>query len=584
MVYKNLAEELSYKFTNLSSLKPNKVRPRISLFANVLTDEFVYNMSPQKYEFYQEFERQIQNDPELLKNIIYENKLIKANRESEAVIIDKLVNRLNRLYVNEGLNEMTGNDYLTEKKKLRDKENKKLVDRLFNIIKTYDVDGANEVGTRTLLDTTFADEKVGGGTDTGYGVGGIGDGDGVGGIGAGDGVVAGDSVFNQASGPTSYQYDSPMMPQQPQQDASMPKEKTGEKVAFERIKKEVDDLYENKIVQKNASQSDIKLLQEHLSNVINLERKWNNIKMIRNRSPPQMPDNLQNNMEDLEEKDIRDLKTNIKNYIEEINKNLIKPIENAKDDLKKDINKKHQEVEEKKIKYADNFEKKGLNQAKKIKDDFKDDPNNHLHFFKNELQKVLNSDEKDASIKASKLADIIDEIENNEFTSIESLKLSRSDRLVFIGVTFIIRMICLVLIDWALNTNYVVSFTQAYVLYVVLYCIFVMLIIAIVNMTYVYPYHRLYRGNHSLFTAFGSSLYYFYLIPGNFISNSVRFIIHFMLIIFLTLIAVFIKANETTEDNILNYDYSERKKIRRVLSNFTILLWFFTSVIAMYMF
>jgi hypothetical protein len=460
------------------------------------------------------------------------------------------------------------------------------------------VDGANEVGTRTLLDTTFADEKVGGATETG-GV-----------FGADQGGVAGDPGDNSSILPNNatnfgefyplYQQQHQQQLQQQQlqqqqlqqqqlqqqQQEGMPKKKTPEKLAYEKIKKEVEELYINKIVPKSASQPDIELLQEYSSELMKLEKKWKMIKMSQERLPQQQ-DILQinnENMEDLEEKDTRDLKTDIKNYIEKVRQNMIKPIENAKDDLKKDINKKHQEVEEKKIIYADNFEKKGLNQAKKIKDDFKDDPNNHLHFFKNELQKVLNSDEKDASIKASKLADIIDEIENNEFTSIESLKLSRSDRLVFIGVTFIIRMICLVLIDWALNTNYVVSFTQAYVLYVVLYCIFVMLIIAIVNMTYVYPYHRLYRGNHSLFTAFGSSLYYFYLIPGNFISNSVRFIIHFMLIIFLTLIAVFIKANETTEDNILNYDYSERKKIRRVLSNFTILLWFFTSVIAMYMF
>ena len=75
MVYKNLFEELKYKFKDLSTMKPDKVKSRIRLFDSVFTDEFVYNMSPSKYIFYKEFEKQLQDDPELLKNIIYENNL-----------------------------------------------------------------------------------------------------------------------------------------------------------------------------------------------------------------------------------------------------------------------------------------------------------------------------------------------------------------------------------------------------------------------------------------------------------------------------------------------------------------------------
>lgn len=103
-------------------------------------------------------------------------------------------------------------------------------------------------------------------------------------------------------------------------------------------------------------------------------------------------------------------------------------------------------------------------------------------------------------------------------------------------------------------------------------------------MTYIFPLYKLYNGEHGIFTTIASAMYYFYLIPGNILSNSIRFIIHFSLIIFLTVITIIIKNNENKDDNILNYDYSERKNIRRALSNFTLILWFFTSVIAMYMF
>lgn len=93
----------------------------------------------------------------------------------------------------------------------------------------------------------------------------------------------------------------------------------------------------------------------------------------------------------------------------------------------------------------------------------------------------------------------------------------------------------------------------------------------------------LYTGNHGIFTSMASSFYYFYLIPGSESKHLVRLGVHLGFIIFLTMIAILIKGNEEKNNEGLNYDYAVKRNIKRVINDFTMLLWIFTSIIAMYM-
>jgi hypothetical protein len=111
-----------------------------------------------------------------------------------------------------------------------------------------------------------------------------------------------------------------------------------------------------------------------------------------------------------------------------------------------------------------------------------------------------------------------------------------------------------------------------------------LLIVVIVNLTYNLPVKELYTGRHGVFTALASSLYYFYLKPGNQLKDSIRLIVHIGLMYFIVIVAILLKDKESKNDAVLDFDYSVKKNIKRVVSDFTMLIWLFTSVIAMYMF
>ena len=93
-MYKDIFEELAFKFGNLADLKPDHVKSRIQFFNNMLKEETVHNFNPSRYTFYMEFMKGL-NNPDLLKNIIYETKLIKNNKEEESKIIQEIIAQKN---------------------------------------------------------------------------------------------------------------------------------------------------------------------------------------------------------------------------------------------------------------------------------------------------------------------------------------------------------------------------------------------------------------------------------------------------------------------------------------------------------
>lgn len=252
--------------------------------------------------------------------------------------------------------------------------------------------------------------------------------------------------------------------------------------------------------------------------------------------------------------DENDMKTKM-----ELNKQAVE------DAVNKEATEKHQ--------YEDN--------ATKIRDKFKND--SILHDYRDKLNMILETPTTNNRIKASKLNDILIDMDSNEFTSIKNVEVSKQDVLVFIGITFVIRMVSLILIDWSMNTNFIVSYTHAYYLYIALYSILLLIIVAVVNITYNYPYYKLFMDNHGIFSTMASSLYYMYIKPGYFLSNSFRFILHIGIILGITIPVVIIKEMEggqNDDDDKLQYDYAKKKSIRKSLNNFTLIIWLFTSAIA----
>ena len=71
-MYKDIFEELAFKFSNLADLKPDNVKTKFDFLSFALKEETVHNFNPSRYVFYIEFMKGLK-DPDLLKNIIAES-------------------------------------------------------------------------------------------------------------------------------------------------------------------------------------------------------------------------------------------------------------------------------------------------------------------------------------------------------------------------------------------------------------------------------------------------------------------------------------------------------------------------------
>lgn len=407
-VKRSLMEELKYKFSYLNDLKPDDAKSQVQS-NNIVDDNFVHKLNPTRFAFYQEFIREIQKNPELLKKIIYENKMIKHKKEDEDKMIENIVNNLEGLY---RIPEKTVG-YIAAKKKKMDDENANIVNQLEKIISHGET-----------LDSGFEYEE------------------------------------NSS-----------------------------------KIKQDKKNILKETFV---GGQEGTKL-----------------------------------------------------------------------DTIKQNMN---TEIKENVAKYKNNI--------KDMKTKFKDGA--VLKKFSKKLSEVNDDKTSSGNVKAMKLKDIVSDIENDKFTTINSLNISKDDRLLFIGVTFLIRLVSLGIIDWSLSTNFVTSFTSAFVLYIMIYSLFILLILIMVNVQYQVPISELYNSEHSLFTAISGSMYYFYMRPGYFFSSITRFIAHLGIMASITTIAILIKDKDQHKGN-LNYNYAEKKRIRKSVHNFTLLMWVFTSSLAMYL-
>lgn len=245
---------------------------------------------------------------------------------------------------------------------------------------------------------------------------------------------------------------------------------------------------------------------------------------------------------------------------------------------------------DKEDKYDDNSIKKGGspgNMTEKEVDDMKEKINvkaeefkkKGLNVYTDKLKKLNDNNDLDDTVKAQKLNDVLFELEDNTRYSIKKFDITKEDKLVFVGVIFVIRMLSLMIIDWSMTSNFVVNFYQAYLLYIALYCIFLLLVVVVVNFTYIMPIQKLYDGENTFANTLASVFYFFYLVPGKMYNSSLRLIVHLGIIILMTIIALFIVYTPQNANATINYDYAEKRNIRTQLNNFTLILWIVTSMI-----
>lgn len=165
---------------------------------------------------------------------------------------------------------------------------------------------------------------------------------------------------------------------------------------------------------------------------------------------------------------------------------------------------------------------------------------------------------------------IAQEVENHPYLSPNMKKTTRTDILVFIAVTFVLRSISLFVVDWAINTHMVVSKEDAIFTYIGTYILLFCVLALLVN-----------TGNssedESMINPFKLLLYYINIET----QGSTRIVVHMLLQLVLVPIIFVVKDKRAAYTNTVVFDDKQAKDIYRVLANVSLFIWAASSVLAM---
>lgn len=167
----------------------------------------------------------------------------------------------------------------------------------------------------------------------------------------------------------------------------------------------------------------------------------------------------------------------------------------------------------------------------------------------------------DQAGKEKKAEELLLRYENDPVLSPDNEKITSTDRIVFIAMTFVLRAVSLYLVEWAVNTYMVKEFTGAFKLYLVCYLSLFTLWALLVN------------SSDNLF--FKMLFYYISTDP----HGMGRIIVHFLIQMLILPVPLIVKAKgfDNTEEE---YTYEKRRKALSILNYFTFFLWAITSLVA----
>jgi len=183
----------------------------------------------------------------------------------------------------------------------------------------------------------------------------------------------------------------------------------------------------------------------------------------------------------------------------------------------------------------------------------------------NELNKIR--EKPDISRKEREAAedDVVIEYKNNPLYSPDMEKANYTDRIVFIAVTFMFRAISLVLVQSAINTQFITTFNKAFTYYFLIYSILFIIWILIVNMR---------KDNHIVGLLF-------YYVNANYDSSIwlTRITVHLLLQLLVLPIPILLTPKFTS--NTETDSFEKRERLYNTLTFFTFVIWIITSLVAL---
>ena len=209
--------------------------------------------------------------------------------------------------------------------------------------------------------------------------------------------------------------------------------------------------------------------------------------------------------------------------------------------------------------------------------------NNKIEQLSNNID-LYNSQESDEKDKQKNYDNFIikelNKFENDPKNPLQELEITFDDRIVFIIVTFFIRYVSLIMVQWCIDINIIKTFYEGFIYYAFIYIILFWFVVLFVNIDNSYDVK--YMNFNGIINSIRSLFFYFYM-GTNGIS---RLLVHTSLILLLIIIPIILnikKKSEFIDDeqkDVVILNIEERKQLSKSLSLFTIFIWLFTSIIA----
>lgn len=180
------------------------------------------------------------------------------------------------------------------------------------------------------------------------------------------------------------------------------------------------------------------------------------------------------------------------------------------------------------------------------------------------VESVKQQNQNDKNKEAKDLQEITDELDTHPIFSPDNEKISMTDRVIFIAVTFMIRGLALFLIDWGINSMLITTFNRAFLYYTLIYFTLFMMWALLVN-----------AGTEMENIPLKMAFYYV-----NWGVHGIgRVLAHLAVQTFLIPIPFIVREPMQGAPDTATFE--KRRAVYRVLSNFTFFVWVMTSVIAL---
>jgi len=167
-----------------------------------------------------------------------------------------------------------------------------------------------------------------------------------------------------------------------------------------------------------------------------------------------------------------------------------------------------------------------------------------------------------------------------DIVSPDRLKITYVDITIFVITTFVFRFIALLIIDWALSSNIINTFYDAFLMYFCVYILLFIFITMLVNVIVYYPILNVYTSLKII--ELPNLFYYFYIYTNGYI----RLVVHIFFIVLIIFIPYIVNIDKIiyvrNQNNKINitYDLNKKQKIYDSIALFSFILWLFTSLIA----